>query len=458
MSYAERAEQLIRHLPAAAKQQEQSPPETLHQALADQVVGAFAIGPNPYDVAIQQFESALPYVSLKRGLLDHLVHANRSILVSFPVVMDDDSVEVFDGYRVYYNSVLGPTHGGVRYHPGVNLDEMKALAMWNTWKAAVVNIPFGGAAGGVAVNPFLLSRRELERLTRRYVTDIGPLLGPETDMLGPDLNTDEQVMAWVMDTISMARGYSVNAIATGKPEPLGGTVGLIRSVGLGLCYVAEEIFKRLGRGLRGARVAVQGFGRVGSNAALYLEESGAKIIAITDIGGGIFSPGGLPTREVIRHTVKTGTVAGFPHAEPISDDDLITMPVDVLVLAALGNQIRADNAHRVQAQVILEGGPGITTPRADRIIAEERPEMIIVPDIVAAAGGLVVSYFEWVQDLQSFFWQQHEVESKLYEIMVKALDRVWAISEEKRIPLRTAAYVEAINRVADATMVRGIWP
>lgn len=449
------ASEILRHDPAAKAQR---PEKELHRLLADQVVGAFAIGPNPYDVAIEQFESALPHVSLKQGMLDHLLHANRSILVSFPVVMDDGSVEVFDGYRVYYNSVLGPTHGGIRYHPGVNLDEMKALAMWNTWKAAVVNIPFGGAAGGVAVNPFILSRGELERLTRRYVTDISPLLGPETDMLGPDLNTDEQTMAWVMDTISMARGYSVNAIATGKPEPLGGTAGLVRSVGLGLSYVAQEVFRRLDRSLEGVRVAIQGFGRVGSNAALFLEEQGAKVVAITDIGGGIFSPQGFPVEEVIHHTAKTGTVAGFPHAEPITDEDLVTMPVDALVLAALGNQIRADNAHRVQAKVIIEGGPGVTTPRADHMIARELPETIVVPDIVAAAGGMVVSYFEWVQDLQSFFWEPDEVESKLYDIMIDALDRVWTLADEKEIPLRTAAYVEAIERVTEATMVRGIWP
>lgn len=455
MPHRETSAPLLNHDPANNGEPAEN---ELHRMLADQMVGAFAIGPNPYDVAIEQFETALPYVSLKRGMLDHLTHANRSILVSFPVVMDDGSVEVFDGYRVYYNGVLGPTHGGVRYHPGVNLDEMKALAMWNTWKAAVVNIPFGGAAGGVAVNPFTLSRDERERLTRRYVTDISPLLGPETDMLGPDLNTDEQTMAWVMDTISMAKGYSVNAIATGKPEPLGGTAGLVRSVGLGLSYVATEVFSRLDKSLEGAKIAIQGFGRVGSNAALFLEHKGADIVAITDIGGGIYSPAGFSIEDIIHHVAKAGTVAGFPHAEPITDEDLITMPVDALVLAALGNQIRADNAHRIRADIILEGGPGVTTPRADHMIARELPETVIVPDILAAAGGMVVSYFEWVQDLQSFFWEEREVETKLHEIMLDALDRVWTLSEEKDIPLRTAAYVEAIERVTEATMVRGIWP
>ncbi|MDQ7028724.1 MAG: Glu/Leu/Phe/Val dehydrogenase [Ardenticatenia bacterium] len=427
-------------------------------ALAHQVVGAFAVGPNPYDVAVEQFESALPYVKLKRGLIDYLRRSNRALLISFPVIMDDGRVEVFEGYRVHHYTTLGATHGGLRYHPGVNLDEMRALAMWNTWKAAVVNIPFGGAAGGVTVNPLSLSRRELERLTRRYVTEISPLLGPEVDVLGPDLNTDEQIMAWVMDTVSMAQGHSVNAVATGKPEPLGGTAGRIGSIGLGIAFVVAELFKRLEYSLQGARVAIQGFGRVGSHVALHLAEQGARLVAVSDLGGGIYRPDGLPVEELIGHAARTRTVAGFPHTEPITDEDLLSMPVDLLVLAALGNQIRADNAHRVQARVIVEGGPGVVTPRADRILADVRPDCVVLPDILAAAGGMVVSYFEWVQDLQSFFWTEREVEARLREIMVNAFDRVWALAEEKAISLRTAAYVLAISRVAEATMVRGIWP
>ncbi len=431
---------------------------TIVRAMARHVVGAFAVGPNPYDVAVEQFESALPHVKLKRGLIDYLRRANRALLISFPVIMDDGRVEVFEGYRVHHYTTLGATHGGLRYHPGVSLDEMKALAMWNTWKAAVVNIPFGGAAGGVTVNPLSLSRRELERLTRRYVTEISPLLGPEVDVLGPDLNTDEQIMAWVMDTVSMAQGHSVNAVATGKPEPLGGTAGRIGSIGLGIAFVVEELFRRLGRPLEGASVAVQGFGRVGSHVAFHLTRRGAHVVAITDLGGGIYRPDGLPVEEVIRHAAQTKTVAGFPHTEPITDGDLLAMPVDVLVLAALGNQIRADNANRVRARVIVEGGPGVVTPRADRILAETRPECVVLPDILAAAGGMVVSYFEWVQDLQSFFWTEGEVEARLRDIMIGAFDHVWTLAEEKGISLRTAAYVVAISRVAEATLVRGIWP
>lgn len=430
----------------------------LHVALADQVTGAFAIGPNPYDVAIEQFEAALPYLKLKRGIIDFTRKAKRALIVNFPVRMDDGSVQVFEGYRVHHNTVPGPTHGGIRYHPGVNLDEMRALAMWNTWKASVINIPFGGAAGGVAVNPFRLSNRELERLTRRYITDISPLLGPAADIVAPDLNTDEQTMAWAMDTVSMARGRSVAAIATGKPVLIGGTRGEVGSIGLGLTFVIRCALEKLGRALDGATVAVQGFGRVGSNTALYLQRAGAKVIAISDIGGGAYAPAGLDVGEVVLHTARHGTVAGLPFTEPISDEDLLALPVDILVLAALGNQIRADNAHRVRARLIAEGGPGVVTPRADQMLAEFCPETVVIPDIVGAAGGMLVSYFEWVQDLQAFFWTDQQIEEKLREVVTGSFDRVWAVHQEQDVNLRVAAYIVAISRVAEATLLRGIWP
>nr|WP_290665838.1 Glu/Leu/Phe/Val dehydrogenase [Ardenticatena sp.] len=420
--------------------------------------GAFASGPNPFDVAIEQFESALPYLDLEADFIEFLRHADRAVIVNFPVVMDDGRVQVFDGFRVQHDVTLGPSHGGIRYHAGLTLSEVTAFAMWNTWKAALVDVPFGGAAGGVAVDPFALSDGELERLTRRYVMDILPNIGPEEDILSPDFNTNEQTMAWVMDTISMAKGYSVAAIATGKPEPLGGTVGWRGSIGLGLTYVTEEILTRLDMPLEGATVAVQGFGRVGSHAARYLWERGARIIAITDMGGGIYAPTGFDVEEVQRYAREHGSVAGFPRAETISDEDLLTMPVDILVLAALGNQIRADNAHLVQARVIVEGGPGVVTPRADRLLAAEKSDVMLIPDILAASGGLVVSYFEWVQDLQSFFWSQEEIERQLHKVLLRALDKTWAASERLEVPLRTAAYVCAIERVAQATLDRGIWP
>ncbi|MCZ7570315.1 MAG: Glu/Leu/Phe/Val dehydrogenase [Ardenticatenaceae bacterium] len=431
---------------------------TLHVALADQVTGAFSVGPNPYDVAIEQFEAALPYLKLKRGIIDFTRKAKRALIVSFPLRMDDGSVQVFEGYRVHHNTVPGPTHGGIRYHPGVNLDEMRAMAMWNTWKASVVNIPFGGAAGGVAVNPFRLTPRELERLTRRYITDISPLLGPEADIVAPDLNTDEQTMAWAMDTISMARGHSVAAIATGKPVLIGGTRGEVGSIGLGLTFVIRRAIEMLGRTVEGATVAVQGFGRVGSNAALYLEDLGARVIAISDVGGGAYAPGGLDAGEAVRYTAAHGTVANLAYTEPISDEDLLTLSVDILILAALGNQIRADNAQRVRARLIAEGGPGVITPRADQMLAELSPETVIIPDIVGTAGGMLISYFEWVQDLQAFFWTDQQIEEKLREVVTRSFDQVWALHEERRVSLRVAAYIIAISRVAEATMLRGIWP
>lgn len=456
MTKKERPSELLKMPPPVLRAP--SSDAALHVALADYVTGAFSVGPNPYDVAIEQFEAALPYLQLKRGIIDFIRRAKRALIVSFPVRMDDGSVQVFEGYRVHHNTVPGPTHGGVRYHPGVNLDEMRALAMWNTWKAAVVNIPFGGAAGGVAVNPFRLSPRVLERLTRRYITDISPLLGPEADIVAPDLNTDEQTMAWAMDTVSMARGHSVAAIATGKPVLIGGTRGEIGSIGLGLTFVIRRAFEQLGRSLKDATVAVQGFGRVGSNTALYLQSDGAKVVAISDLGGGVYAPSGIDVAEAVRHTATHGSVADMPYTEPITDEDLLALPVDVLILAALGNQIRADNAHRVRARLIAEGGPGVVTPRADQILAEHSPETVIIPDIVGTAGGMVVSYFEWVQDLQAFFWTDRQIEEKLHEVVTRSFDRVWTLHEERGVSLRVAAYIIAISRVAEATLLRGIWP
>lgn len=456
MTEKESPSELLKEEPAALAT---SPGDAaLHAAIAEQVTGAFSIGPNPYDVAIEQFEAALPYLKLKRGIIDYMRKAKRALIVGFPLRKDDGSVEVFEGYRVHHNNVPGPTHGGIRYHPGVSLDEMRALAMWNTWKAAVVNIPFGGAAGGVAVNPFRLSRRELERLTRRYITDILPLLGPEADIVGPDLNTDEQTMAWAMDTVSMTRGYSVAASATGKPVLIGGTRGEIGSTGFGLTVVIRQALAKLGRTLEGATVAVQGFGRVGSNAALFLHDAGARVIAISDVGGGAYVPDGIDVREAIRYTAGHGTIAGLPYAEPISDQDLLALPVDILILAALGNQIRADNAQRVRARLIAEGGPGVITPRADQALAELSPETVIIPDILGSTGGLVVSYFEWVQDLQAFFWTERQIEEKLREVVSASFEQVWALHEERGVSLRVAAYILAISRVAEATMLRGIWP
>jgi glutamate dehydrogenase (NAD(P)+) len=421
--------------------------------------GAFASGPNPYDMAIEQFEAALPYLELKRGVIDYMRQPKRSLIVNFPLRRDDGSVLVLEGFRVHHNNVPGPTHGGLRYHPGVTLDEMRAFAMWNTWKAAVVNIPFGGASGGIAVDPFSLSRRERERMTRRYITDIMPLLGPEGDIISPDLNTSDQTMAWIMDTFSMERGYSVPAIATGKPISLGGTIGQVGSIGAGLYYTIQRTLEALGKSVQGATVAVQGFGRVGSNTAAYLSRKGAKVLAVSDVGGGIYNPRGFDLPTLIDTVAEHGSVVALQQAEHISDDDLLSMNVDVLVLAALGNQIRADNAHRVRARIIAEGGPGVVTPRADRILTEDGPDTcVVIPDILGTASGMVVAYFEWVQDVQAFFWDVEQIEEKLHEIVDKAFNEVWELHQKHQVSLRTAAYILAVHRVAQNTLLRGIWP
>ncbi|MGB0388566.1 MAG: Glu/Leu/Phe/Val family dehydrogenase [Ardenticatenaceae bacterium] len=433
--------------------------EFQHIAGATMGRGAFASGPNPYYTALEQFDTALPYLDIKRGMIDYMRRTKRSLIVSFPLRRDDGSVLVLDAYRVHHNNITGPTHGGLRYHPGVTLDEMRAFAMWNTWKAAVVNIPFGGAAGGVAVNPYQLSKAEQERMTRRYVNDITPLLGPEADILSPDLNTTSQTMAWVMDTYSMGQGYATPAVATGKPQVLGGTVGHVGSIGFGLYTTIERTLEKLGKPVKGTTVAIQGFGRVGSHTALYLAHRGAKVVAVSDRDGAIFAPHGLDIEAVIEARDKSGSVTGMQRAEPISDEDLLYMDVDVLVLAALGNQIRADNAHLVRARIIAEGGPGIITNRADQIIADEGHDThIIIPDILGTAAGMVVSYFEWVQDVQAFFWGVQQVEEKLHEIINSAFDQVWELHKTHQVSMRVAAYMLAVKRVAHNTMVRGIWP
>ena len=421
--------------------------------------GAFASGPNPFYTATEQFQSALPYLDIKRGMIDYIQQTKRSLVVGFPLRLDNGEMMVLDGYRVHHNNISGPTHGGLRYHPGVTLDEMKAFAMWNTWKAAVVNIPFGGGAGGVAVDPFSLSPTELERMTRRYINDIIPLLGPEGDILSPDLNTTSQIMAWAMDTYSMTKGYSVPAIATGKPIVLGGTAGQVGSIGLGLFVTIERTLQKLGKDLADTTVAIQGFGRVGSHSALYLSQRGAKVVAVSDISGAIYAPNGLDIEEVIRVVREKGGVIATERAEPIADEDLLYMDVDVLILAAVGNQIRADNAHRIKARIIAEGGPGVITNRADNIIAQDGYKThLIIPNILATAGGMVVSYFEWVQDVQAFFWGIQEIERNLQDIVNRAFEEVWQIHNKYEVSLRVAAYILAINRVAKNTAMRGIWP
>jgi glutamate dehydrogenase (NAD(P)+) len=413
-------------------------------------------GTSPWENALEQLEQGARVLNLDPGIHRILGKCQLELSVNFPVKMDDGRLEIFTGYRILHNTARGPTKGGIRYHPEVSLDEVRALAMWMTWKCAVVNIPYGGAKGGVVCDPEGLSLRELERLTRRYASEISLVMGPESDIPAPDVNTNAQIMAWIMDTYSMHQGYSVPAVITGKPISMGGSQGRREATGRGVAITVREVARHLGMNLQGARVAVQGFGNVGSVSAYLIHDLGCKIVGLSDVHGAIYGPQGLDPREVLRHAAEAGTVHGFPGATPIGREELLELPVDILVPAALENQITAKNAHRIQARIIVEGANGPTTPEADSILADRG--IMVVPDILANAGGVVVSYFEWVQDLQSYFWDEPEINLNLERIMVQAFRDVLRIANERKITLRTAALALAIHRVAEAIRVRGIYP
>ena len=406
--------------------------------------------------AQRQFDEAAELIELEPELREILREVQREFTCHFPVEMDDGRVEVFTGYRVQHNINRGPAKGGIRYHPDVSLDEVKALAMWMTWKCAVVNIPFGGAKGGVIVDPRLLSVVELEHLTRRFATEIAILVGPDRDIPAPDLNTDAQVMAWIMDTLSMQYGYSVTASVTGKPIEIGGSLGRVEATGRGVMICTVAALEHLGLKPHAARVGVQGFGNVGSVSARLLEEAGCTIVAVSDEYSGLYNPLGLPVRRLIEHRRQHGRLEGFPGAEPTDRQGPLFADCDVVVPAAVGNQITSRNAARVRARLVVEGANGPTTPEGDQVLANHG--VFLVPDILANAGGVTVSYFEWVQDLQSFFWSEHEVNQKLQAIMQRAFREVLAVAEERDLPMRMAAYIQAVQRVASATRDRGIYP
>jgi glutamate dehydrogenase (NAD(P)+) len=407
-------------------------------------------------VAQRQFDIAADRLELDPGLRAVLREPRRQLTVSIPVKMDDGSVQVFDGYRVQHNLGRGPAKGGIRYHQDVTLSEVRALAMWMTWKCAVVGIPFGGGKGGVAVDPKLLSKRELEGLTRRYTTEISVLIGPEKDIPAPDLNTNAQVMAWVMDTYSMHVGYTVPGVVTGKPISLGGSEGRIESTGRGAVVCIAESARRIGLDLIGASVVVQGFGNAGGTAALILEEMGASVIAVSDSVGGIHRAEGLDVKAVRAWKAEHGTVVGFPGARPISNGELLELPCEILVPAALENQITADNAARIRPRILAEVANGPTTPEADLLLREN--DVFVVPDILCNAGGVTVSYFEWVQDLNRDHWSEDVVNAKLTEIMVRAYGEVEGMSDRADVDMRLAAYLLAVDRVASATALRGLYP
>jgi glutamate dehydrogenase/leucine dehydrogenase len=411
---------------------------------------------NPFDIASRQFDIAADHLNLDESMRKVLKNPKRQLVVSIPVKMDDGRIEVFEGYRVQHNVARGPAKGGIRYHPEVTLDEVKALAAWMTWKCATVNIPYGGGKGGVRVNPKNLSIGELERLTRRYATEIAPIIGPDRDIPAPDVYTNAQTMAWIMDTISMFKGHTELGVVTGKPVSLGGSKGRNEATARGCTFTIREACRVNGINLSGAKVAIQGFGNAGSIAAMLLYQMGARIIAVSDSQGGIFKEKGLDPEAVLEHKQKTGTVVGFSEADPISNQELLELECDVLVPAALENQITAQNAHRIKAKIIAEAANGPTTPGADQILKDRG--VFIIPDILCNAGGVTVSYFEWVQNLYSFSWTEAEVNKYLEQTMVEAFDQVHQISKERRVDMRTAAYILAVGRVAEATQVRGIFP
>jgi len=411
---------------------------------------------NPWHNAQRQFDNAAQLLGLSQGLRAVLREVRREFTVRFPVKLDDGSLRMFEGYRVQHNLTRGPAKGGLRFHPQVSLEEVKALAMWMTWKCAIANLPFGGAKGGVIVDPATLSHRELERLTRRFASEIAVLIGPESDIPAPDVNTNAEIMAWIMDTVSMQSGYSVPAVVTGKPLDIGGSEGRPAATGRGVTIVALDACRRVGRDPVGTTVAMQGFGNVGSTAARLMAESGFTICAVSDVYGGIYAKDGLDVEAVIEHQRSTGRLEGFPGTETVSNQALLELPVDVLVPAALENQITARNAGRIQARLIVEGANGPTTPDADHIL--EQRGIVVVPDILANAGGVTVSYFEWVQDIQSFFWEEGEINQKLERVMRKAFAQTAEQADTHGVSLRMGAYLVAVKRVADATAVRGIYP
>jgi glutamate dehydrogenase (NAD(P)+) len=411
---------------------------------------------NPWEIAQRQFDLAAGKLNLDPGLRRVLRQPRRELTVHFPVKMDDGSVQVFTGYRVQHNLGRGPAKGGIRYHQDVTLDEVKALAMWMTWKCAVVGIPYGGGKGGVIVDPKKLSMKEVEALTRRFTTEIEVLIGPERDIPAPDVNTNAQVMAWMMDTYSMHQGYTVPGVVTGKPISLGGSEGRNEATARGTVFCVIEAARHLDLDLKKARVAIQGFGNAGSIAARLIVQEGATVVAVSDSTGGIHNPAGLDVSRVINWKKEHGTVQGFPGAEDISNAQVLEVDCDILIPAALENQITSRNAGNIKAKVVAEAANGPTTPDADVELFNRG--VFMIPDILCNAGGVTVSYFEWVQDLNRDHWSEAVVNDKLRGIMTRAFAETLAIAEREECDMRTAAYLLAVQRVADATSMRGLYP
>jgi glutamate dehydrogenase (NAD(P)+) len=408
-----------------------------------------------FENAMTQFDQAAKRLRLDPSWLEMIKQPRRSVIVKLPIQMDDGSFKVFTGYRVQHSIIRGPAKGGIRYHPDVTLDEVSALAAWMTWKCAVVGIPFGGGKGGITCDPTKLSKGELERLTRRYTAELIDVLGPESDVPAPDVNTNEQTMAWIMDTYSMHARHTVTSVVTGKPLDLGGSLGRVEATGRGVLFTIREAAKHLGINMEGATVAVQGFGNVGTVAADLLYDDGCKIIAVSDVRGGIYNRNGIDIKKLLPYAKKNRSVVKFPGTKPISNQELLELECDILVPAALENQITEENAPRVKAKILAEGANGPVIPQADKIL--DKNGVFVIPDILCNAGGATVSYFEWVQDRMGYFWSEEEVNHKLEEIMKKAFADVLEISCAKKVNMRIAAFMLAIKRVLDVFMKRGVY-
>jgi glutamate dehydrogenase (NAD(P)+) len=411
---------------------------------------------NPYELAQVQLQRVADTFHIDQNLINVLKLCKKAVAVSIPTSRDDGSIAVYEGYRVTHNIARGPSKGGIRYHPDVTIDEVKSLAMWMTWKCALMNIPFGGAKGGVIVDPKKLSLGELERMTRRYTSEIINEIGPEKDIPAPDVGTNPRVMAWIFDTYSMNKGHSVLGVVTGKPLNIGGSLGRLEATAHGALYVLREAMRKRGIAFADTRIAVQGFGNVGSYLALFLEEEGAKVIALSDSAGGIHNPNGIDVRSAQAHKQETGSLAGLKDTQSITNEELVLLDCDVLAPCALEQVITSANADKVKAQIIVEGANGPVTPSADEIL-EDRG-ILVLPDVLANAGGVVVSYFEWVQGLQEYFWKETEVNARLNDITTRAFNETWRVHEDQDVSMRMAAYGLAVQRVAEATTTRGLYP
>jgi glutamate dehydrogenase (NAD(P)+) len=408
-----------------------------------------------YQMVVRQFNKAVERMKLDPGIVERLRYPQRSLIVTFPVKMDSGRVEVFEGYRVQHTLSM-PTKGGIRYHQEVTLGEITALAMLMTWKCALVGLPFSGAKGGVRCNPEQLSLTELERLTRRYTAEITSMIGPDSDIPAPDVSTNEQVMAWMMDTYSQQKGHAVPEVVTGKPVSIGGSLGRHEATGRGVVYVITEAAKLLGMNLNGARAVIQGFGNVGSITAKQLAKTGCKVIAVSDIKGGLYNPQGLDIKDLINYVKQNQFLEGYPQAEPITHEELFELPCDILVPAALSNQITEKNALKINCRLLAEGADGPSTLEADQILRDKG--VLILPDILCNAGGVIVSYFEWVQDLQNYFWTLKQINNRLRRILTRAFRNVYERSHREKTNMRMAALMIGIGRVVEAKRVRGLYP